>query len=105
MLQFTLQEWTDSSASMHSIIGCGKGKPYVLAKKQTGLFIKISEIKNGDRQMFCKGHCLSFKRSPSVLYFSMFYKLIVCFAITYFLPYLPPIYILMCCGCGTFLRV
>ena len=27
------REWTDSSVSMHSIIGGGKGKPYVLAKK------------------------------------------------------------------------
>ena len=29
---------------------------------------------NGDRQMFRKGHCLSLKRSPFVLYFSMFEK-------------------------------
>ena len=33
MVQFPFQEWTDSSAIMHSIIGGGKGKPYVLAKK------------------------------------------------------------------------
>ena len=32
MVQFPFQEWTDSSASMHSIIGGGKGKQYVLAK-------------------------------------------------------------------------
>ena len=31
-IQFPFQEWTDSSASMHSIIGGGKGKPYVFAK-------------------------------------------------------------------------
>ena len=37
MVQFPFQEWTDSSASnsIHSIIGGGKGKPYVLAKKKT----------------------------------------------------------------------
>ena len=35
--------------------------------------------------MFRKGHCLSLKRSPFVLYFNMFYKLIVYFAKTYFL--------------------
>ena len=33
MVQFIFQEWIDSSASMHSIIGGGKGKPYVLVKK------------------------------------------------------------------------
>ena len=30
-MEVPFQEWTDSSASMHSIIGGGKGKPYVLA--------------------------------------------------------------------------
>ena len=33
MVQFPFQEWTDSSASMKAIIGGGKGKPYVLTKK------------------------------------------------------------------------
>ena len=32
MVQFPFQKWTDSSASMHFIIGGGKGKLYVLAK-------------------------------------------------------------------------
>ena len=32
MVQFPFQEWTDLSASMQSIIGGGKGKPYALAK-------------------------------------------------------------------------
>ena len=44
MVQFPFQEWTDSSASMHSmhsIIGGGKGKPYVLEKKQKMLIHKI----------------------------------------------------------------
>ena len=39
MVQFPFQEWTDSSASIHSIIGMiggGKGKPYVLAKTKNG---------------------------------------------------------------------
>ena len=31
-----LQEWIDSSASMHSIIDGGKGKPYVFAKTKNG---------------------------------------------------------------------
>ena len=52
---------------------------------------------NGDRQMFRKGHCLSLKQSPFILYFSMFYKLIVCFAKTFFLSFPPPIVILVCC--------
>ena len=30
------REWIDSSASLHSIIGDGKGKSYVLAKKEEG---------------------------------------------------------------------
>ena len=34
IVQFPFQEWTDSSASMHSIIGGGKCKPYILAKKK-----------------------------------------------------------------------
>ena len=36
MVQLPLQEGTDSSATMHSIIGGGKGKPYVLAKTKNG---------------------------------------------------------------------
>ena len=47
MVQFPFQEWTDSSASMHSIIGGGKGKPYVLQKKKTHRLIhKNIKIKN-----------------------------------------------------------
>ena len=42
---------------------------------------------NSDRQMFCKGHCLSLKRSPSVLYCSMFYKLIICLPKAIFYPF------------------
>ena len=33
MAQFPFQEWTVSSASTHSIIGGGKGKPHVWQKK------------------------------------------------------------------------
>ena len=33
VVQFIFQEWINSSASMHSIICGGKGKPYVLVKK------------------------------------------------------------------------
>ena len=63
---------------------------------------------NSDRQMFRKGHCLSLKRLPFVLYLSMFYELIgffFFFAKTYFLPFRTPILILVCWSCGTFLRV
>ena len=45
--------------------------------------------------MFRKGHCLSLKRSPFVLYFSIIYYLIVCFAKTYVLPFPPPMLILV----------
>ena len=53
MVQSPFQEWTDSSASMHSIIGGGKGKPYVLAKTKNSLYIKIS-IKNKERMVIVK---------------------------------------------------
>ena len=49
MVQFPFQEWTDSSASTHSIIGGGKGKPYVLAKKKPQLIIKILKILTNER--------------------------------------------------------
>ena len=51
MVQFPFQEWTDSSASMHSIIGGGKDKPYVLANK-TRLIHK--NIKNKERTVIVK---------------------------------------------------
>ena len=53
MVQFPFQEWTDSSASMRSIIGGGKSKPYVLAKtKQPRLIHK--NIKNKERTVIVK---------------------------------------------------
>ena len=52
-------------------------------------------VRRGPRRQIGKGHRLSFKRSPFVLYLSMFYKLIVCFAKTYFLSFPPPIFILV----------
>ena len=51
MVEFPFQEWTDSSTSMHSIIGGGKVKPYVLAKK-TRLIPK--NIKNKERAVIVK---------------------------------------------------
>ena len=50
MVRFPFQEWTDSSAAMHSIIGGGKDKPYVLAK--TRLIHK--NIKNKERMVIVK---------------------------------------------------
>ena len=52
MVQFPFQEWTNSSASMHSIIGGGKGKPYVLAKTNKRLIHK--NIKNKERTVIVK---------------------------------------------------
>ena len=40
MVQFPFWEWTDSNASMHSIIGGGKGKAYVLDQKKNWLIHK-----------------------------------------------------------------
>ena len=51
MVQFPFQEWTDSSAIMHSIIGGGKGKPYVLAIKKRLIHINI---KNKERTVIVK---------------------------------------------------
>ena len=51
MVQFPFQKWTDSSASVYSIIGGGKGEPYVLAK-QTRLINK--NIKNKERTVIVK---------------------------------------------------
>ena len=50
MVQFPFQELTGPSASMHYIIGGGKGKPYVLAK--TRLIHK--NIKNKERTVIVK---------------------------------------------------
>ena len=52
MVQFPFQEWTDSSASMHSIIGGGKGKPYVLGENKKRLIHK--NIKNKERTVIGK---------------------------------------------------
>ena len=51
MVQFSFQEWTDSSAIMHSIIGGVKGKPYVLAKKNRLIH---KNIKNKERTVIVK---------------------------------------------------
>ena len=50
MVQFPFQGWTDSRASMHSIIGGRKGKPSVLAKSR--LIHKY--IKNKERTVIVK---------------------------------------------------
>ena len=50
MVQFSFPEWTDSSAIMHSIIGGGKGKPYVLAKNR----LIHKNIKNKERTVIVK---------------------------------------------------
>ena len=54
MAQFPFQDWTDSSASMHCIIGGGKGKSYVLAKQKRKKRLIHKNIKNEERTVIVK---------------------------------------------------
>ena len=51
MVQFPFQEWTDSSDSIHFIIGGGKIKPYVFTKKN---WLIHKNIKNKERTVTVK---------------------------------------------------
>ena len=81
------REWIDSSASIHSIIGDGKGKTYVFGKKR----LVHKNIKHKEWTVivkcFVKDTVLSLKRSPFVLYFSMFYELMICLPKAIFYPF------------------